>query len=117
MAKILQKLKKEILSLLQSSDKPIKRKYLLTHLKIVCPDITDREMRSEIERMITMDGELIESSHLGYSLIRTNEEKERAKKYLQEKISALCIRRNSLEKNWINNVLSGPDKKNQLNLF
>src|SRR3990167_8545302 len=106
MAKILQKLKKEILSLLQSSDKPIKRKYLLTHLKIVCPDITDREMRSEIERMITMDGELIESSHLGYSLIRTVEEKERAIKYLKAKAFSLFERASCIEKNWTNNVLA-----------
>ena len=110
-------MKKEILSLLQLAQKPIKRKELLAHLKIIFPDISDREMRGEIETLIIIDGALIESSHLGYSLIRTVEEKERAKKYLQEKISALCIRRNSLEKNWTNNVLSELDKKIQLNLF
>ena len=110
-------LKKEILSLLQSADKPLKRKNLLVHLRMIFPDISDREMRGEIETLITIDGELIESSHLGYSLIRTVEEKERAKKYLQEKISALCIRRNSIERNWTNNVLKESDKKIQLDLF
>ena len=111
-------LKKEILSLLQSAAKPIKRKYLLAHLQIVCPDITDREMRSEIERMITMDGELIESSHLGYSLIKTEEQLNRAVKYLKAKAFPLFERVNCLKKNWTNNVLSKSDKKEfQLNLF
>jgi len=111
-------LKKEILSLLQSADKPIKRKYLLAHLRIVCPNVTDREMRNEIEMLITIDGELIESSHLGYSLIRSLEEMERARKYLKAKAFSLFERAGCIEKNWTNNVLTKSDKKEfQLNLF
>ena len=110
-------LKKEILSLLQSAAKPIKRKYLLAHLRMIFPALTDREMRSEIEALITIDGELIESSHRGYNLIRTVEEKDRAIKYLKAKAFSLFERANCIEKNWTNNVLSELDEKIQLKLF
>ena len=110
-------LKKEILSLLQSADKPLKRKNLLVHLRMIFPALSDREMRGEIETLITIDGALIESSHLGYSLIKTEEELNRAIKYLKAKAFPLFERVNCLKRNWTNNVLSELDEKIQLELF
>ena len=95
-------MKNEIYKYLQESQRPIKRPELLGHMQRLGYEITDRKLRSTIEEMITQKDSVfcVESSEKGYSIIRTQEDLDRAKEYLQNKIEALCIRRNSLERNF-----------------
>lgn len=102
-------LKKEILRTLQTVEKPIKRADLLFHLRGLGFQVTDRELRSTIEEMIVKDQVNIESSHLGYGLIKTEVDLNRAMEYLNLKAKSIAIRKNCLLRNWTNKVQT--DKK------
>lgn len=79
---------------------PIKRKDLLDVLKLVHPDLTDRQMRKEINQMITTDGYCIQSSNLGYSVIRNIDDLKNAMEYLKAKSKPIAIRANCLLHNF-----------------
>lgn len=74
----------------------IKRSQLLSALPFY---ISDRKMRNYVAELIT-DGECIQSSNDGYSLIQTREQLDKAMEYLNLKAKAISIRKNSLLKNY-----------------
>lgn len=78
----------------------VKRPELLRYLHNCGHDINDRQMRKSIEDMVENDGHLIQSSEAGYSMIRTPEQFEAAKKYLSKKSKALLMREFFLTRNW-----------------
>ena len=110
-------MKSAILKILQSSDKPIKRKDLLFHLRELGFQTTDREMRATIEEMIIKDEINIESGNMGYRLIKTEQELERAMKYLDAKAEAIAIRKNCLKRNWTKSVQKKTPQILQTELF
>jgi hypothetical protein len=77
----------------------VKRRVLLSYLRLHFPDISDRAMRKEIEEMIR-NGHLISSSESGYSIIDSKEKLDKAVSYLDAKAEAIAIRKNTLIKNW-----------------
>lgn len=87
--------KPHILNVLKQSDKPLKKRELMEKF----PHLTERVIRKIIEQLI-LDGELIEASESGYGMIKDYGQLRRARQYLTEKIEALSIRKNTLEKNW-----------------
>ena len=95
-------MKFEIERYLKAASGPVKRLELLQAMRVIINDLslTDRKMRQCIEDMVVKDGFCIASSNNGYYIIKTLDEKEATKKYLQEKIEALCIRRNCIERNF-----------------
>lgn len=93
-------IKDSISHYLQYKNHPIKRKELLFELRLIFPDITDRQMRKEIEEMIIKDGYCISSSEKGYQFIKNRQQLEDAKKYLFSKCEAIAIRKNCLERNF-----------------
>jgi|ERR1035438_2939644 hypothetical protein len=100
-------MKIHIFNYLKSASRAVKRPELLSAIRVNANDlkISDRAMRAVIEDMITQDGYCIASSNNGYYIIKTLEEKESAKQYLQEKIESLCIRRNCLERNFKEEII------------
>jgi hypothetical protein len=89
-----------------------KRKQLLQELQLSGFKVSDRQMRKELETMITKDGYSIQSSEKGYSLIITDAQLTKAIDYLNSKAEAIAIRKNCL----IRNFNSGKTHE-QLNLF
>lgn len=91
-----------IIKYLHAEQGPIKRPALLKFIRMSLGDmtITDRAMRKMIEQLITDDGYLIQSSHLGYSLIRTEDELMDAMSYLDNKAESISIRKNCLLRNF-----------------
>jgi len=79
---------------------PIKRRDLLFRLKNGHGfDITDRKMRILISELIA-DGECIQSSEKGYSLITNIEQLREAINYMKRKSRAISIRGNTLLSNY-----------------
>lgn len=87
--------KPHILNTLKESDRPLKKRELMAKF----PQLTERNIRKIIEELI-MDGELIEASESGYSIIKDYGGVRRAQQYLTEKIQALSVRRAMIERNW-----------------
>lgn len=91
-------MKEQILSKLKIG--ACKRADLLRHLHALgYNDLNDRGLRQTIEEMI-MEGNLIESSNNGYSLIANQDQLDRAVGYLNAKAEAIAIRKNMLKHNW-----------------
>lgn len=86
---------REILNALKEANKPLKKRELMAKF----PQLTEREVRKIIEELI-MEGECIEASESGYAIIRDYQGVRRARQYLTEKIHALSVRKNCLERNW-----------------
>ena len=101
-------MKNKIYDYLLLADRPVKRAELLVSLRITEYKLSDRAMRQMIEEMITQDGYLIRSSEQGYSLIKTEEDLNLSRNYLEQKIEALCVRKNTLLKNWREKYKSEP---------
>lgn len=73
--------------------------------------LTDRQLRKEVEHLITKQGYAIASSEKGYSLITTNEQLDEAVFYLNSKANALHLRAKCLKENHFSGKLA-----NQLSL-
>jgi len=73
--------------------------------------LTDRQLRRELELLITKNGFAIASSEKGYSLITTNEQLQEAIDYLNSKAMALHERAKFLRVNHFSGKLA-----NQLSL-
>ena len=101
-------MKDVILKYLMDADRPVKRKELLKYLRNVYDfNTTDRAQRLAIEELIVMDGYCIASSEKGYQLIKSREQLDAAKKYLDAKAEAIAIRKNCLERNFNRTVKTG----------
>lgn len=73
--------------------------------------LTDRQLRKEVEHLVTRQGFAIASSEKGYSLITSNEQLTEAIDYLNSKASALHERAKCLRLNHFSGKLA-----NQLSL-
>lgn len=93
-------MKTEIYNYLKQSQLPVKRSILLDHILKLGFETTDRALRSTVEEMIKENGYCIESSEKGYSLIKNQQELERAMAYLSSKAEAIAVRKNYLLKNF-----------------
>jgi hypothetical protein len=106
-------MKTEILGILQKYP-IIKKQQLLSQLAVSDGIIThERQVRQAIEELIK-DGELIQSSERGYSLITTEQQLAEARTYLKKKATSIAVRYNCLTRNW--NAKFQQDKK-QMELF
>jgi len=92
-------MKEKIIEFLKNN-KSLKRPQLLFLLRELGFVLTDREMRSTIEEMITLNGFCIRSGNDGYSLITSRAELDLAVAYLNSKAEAIAIRKNCLTKNF-----------------
>mgnify|MGYP001612653180 FL=1 len=89
-----------IFDYLKRNNRPIKRAELLNYLRSMDYTTTDREMRAVIEDMCITDGYSIASSEQGYAIIHTEEELDKAMKYLKAKAFPLFKRADSLQKSF-----------------
>ncbi len=79
---------------------PIKRANLLYALRYYGYNITDRQLRKEVELLITHDGKCIASSQDGYSIIESMQDLEDAMKYMRKKALPILTRAKHLHKNF-----------------
>jgi len=77
----------------------VKRATLLYCMQIKYPELKDRKMRHLINEII-QEGECIQSSNNGYTLITSQEQLYEAVGYLNKKVVSLAIRKNTLIKNF-----------------
>ncbi|MEK6879596.1 MAG: hypothetical protein AABY22_08315 [Nanoarchaeota archaeon] len=102
-------MKPHIYNYLKSNPKPVKRRELLVHIRVIMgAHITDRLMRKTIEQMILVDGYTIQSSEKGYSLITTEQQLFESMKYLESKAESIAIRKNCLLRNFRNKFKKEP---------
>ena len=93
--------KAEILTILQRGT--IKKAKLQNDLS---PYVSERRIRGFIAELI-QDGQCIQSSNEGYTLIQTREQLLTAMEYLNSKAKAIAIRKNTLFHNYNKNRTTG----------
>ncbi|MHA1874050.1 MAG: hypothetical protein ACTSVB_08045 [Candidatus Heimdallarchaeaceae archaeon] len=90
----------DILKKHQGHHAAIKRKDLLKSIKIHYEDITDRELRCIVERLVKNYGYPIGTSTAGYFWISTIDDLDEAIESLRKKAISLLIRSRQLRNNW-----------------
>lgn len=90
-----------ILYVLSTRHEPIQRHFLLNRLHVLFNDLSDRSMRAEVEKMVTIHKIPIGTCEDGYFLIRSREDLTRAQEYLNKKAASIAIRKNCLEMNYL----------------
>lgn len=92
--------KKKISDLIINVSGAVKRDEIIAHLLKLGYDVPERKVRSIIEELINEDGLAIESSEIGYELIKSAEQLKEAIKYLRNKAFPLFERASNLKKNF-----------------
>lgn len=92
--------KKKISDLIANTNGAVKRDEIIAYLLKLGYEVPERKVRSIIEELINEDGLAIESSEVGYELIKSVEQLKEAIKYLKNKAFPLFERANNLNKNF-----------------
>lgn len=92
--------KKKISDLITNTSGAVKRDEIIAYLLKLGYEVPERKVRSIIEELINEGGLAIESSEVGYELIKSAEQLKEAIKYLKNKAFPLFERASNLNKNF-----------------
>lgn len=92
--------KKKISDMIINANRAVKRDEIIVYLLRIGYEVPERKVRSIIEELINEDGLAIESSEIGYELIKSAEQLKEAIKYLKNKAFPLFERASNLNKNF-----------------